>query len=113
MMDKKCKYYTPHLETVKKYVKCLYQIEGCSCGGLLHILLDDDNYEDEDILFCLKECLNHPEREESKLGILICEEYLKLSMPQRTMLDNMINGMNDVTCLGYTICDICPIVGKE
>lgn len=85
-MEDKCKYYNPHLDTIKEYVGCLYHLEGCSVGGLLHILLDDDNIEDEHICWCLGECLKHPEREESKLGQLICEEYLKLSMQERRLL---------------------------
>ncbi len=84
-MDK-CKYYNKHLETIREYIGCLYGLDECSTGGLLHILLDDDNYDDDGITFCLKECLRHPEREESKIGQLICEEYLKLNMEQRRLL---------------------------
>ena len=85
-MRSKCKYYDPHLETIKEYIGCLYSLEGCGTGGLLHILLDDDNYNDGDIAFCWKECLLHPEKEESGIGCLICEEYMKLSMEQRRLL---------------------------
>lgn len=81
-----CKYFDKHMETVREYVECLYNIDGCASGGLLHILLDDENYNDGDILYCLKECIIHPEREESRIGQLICEEYLKLSIEQRRML---------------------------
>lgn len=55
-------------------------------GSHLHILLDDDNLDDDDIAFCMKECMLHPDDPESSLGILICQEYLKLDMMQRNAL---------------------------
>lgn len=88
-MEDICKYYNPHLKTVQEYIKCLYNLEGCrGSGGLLHILLDDDNIEDDYIAFCWKECIQHPECEESKIGQLICEEYMKLNMPERRLLSS-------------------------
>jgi hypothetical protein len=85
-MKHKCKHYTPHLDTIREYISCLYSLEGCGTGGMLHILLDDDNFSDYWITDCLKECLNHPEKEEWEIGKLICENYLKLSMPQRRLM---------------------------
>lgn len=41
----KCKYYNEYLETIKEYIGCLYNLPLCGSGGLLHILLDDDNYD--------------------------------------------------------------------
>ena len=67
-MEDICKYYNPHFKTVQEYIKCLYNLEGCrDSGGLFHILLDDDNIEDDYIAFCWKECIQHPECEESKI----------------------------------------------
>lgn len=82
----KCKHYNKHLDTIKAYINCLYRLEGCCTGGLLHILLDDDNIEDHHIQWCLEECEKHPEEEESEIGKLICKEYLKLTMPERRLL---------------------------
>ena len=87
-----CIYYKPHFETILRYCECLYKISGCGAGGLLHILLDDDNIDDDSIIYCLKECMIHPEKEESKIGILICEEYLKLSIEERYLLNNLWTG---------------------
>lgn len=92
-----CKYYDKHLDTIREYIGCLYNLEGCCTGGLLHILLDDDNYDDDDITFCLKECLQHPDREESMIGRLICEEYLKLPIQKRRLLCS--------SYIGNWICD--------
>lgn len=81
-----CKYFDNHLETIKEYIRCLYEIKGCMAAGLLHALIDEDNYDNATITCCLQQCLLHPERKEAALGKLICEEYLKLSMPQRRLL---------------------------
>lgn len=107
----RCKYYTPHLQTIKEYIGCLYAIDGCCTGGMLHILLDDDNIDDDSILFCLRECIQHPEREDSGIGKLICEEYLKLTMPQRRIL--MRPYILDFQCQ-YCNCSDCLVeTGEE
>lgn len=103
----KCKYYNSHLDTVREYIGCLYNIDGCITGGMLHILLDDDNYDDRSIIFCLKYCLQNPHKEESKLGVLICEEYLGLSLQERRLL--CIPYINEFSCLNNKGCDQCFI----
>lgn len=104
----KCKYYNKHLETIAEYIGCLYNLEDCGTGGLLHILLDDDNYDDDDILWCLKGCLCQPEKEESAIGKLICEEYLKLSMPERRLLTYSYIGNYGCNYNGKN-CNSCEI----
>lgn len=108
-----CKYYNPHMKTIKEYIHCLYALKGCESGGLLHILLDEDNIDDYNILYCLKECLTKPNREESRLGALICEEYLKLSMKERIVLCNMFYGYEEPICLEYSECNKCPIINLK
>ena len=107
---KLCKYYHPHMNTIGSYINCLYGIEGCGCGGLLHILLDDNNIKDNDILFCLKECLSHPEKEEARIGQLICEEYLKLNIEQRSVLVMLMDFFDDPTCFEFKECSECPMM---
>jgi hypothetical protein len=107
-----CKYFNKHLETIREYISCLYNLEGCGSGGLLHILTDDDNYMDSDIFFCLSECNRHPEKEESQIGRLICEEYLRLPMEQRRLLSSSYIG--HWTCRNDERCEECFIqVGDE
>lgn len=108
-----CKYYNPHMLKIREYCSALYKLEGCGCGGMLHILLDDDNINDHSIAFCLKECLRHPEEPESKLGILICEEYLKLTIQERSVMDSLWNGMpvEDYPCCGD--CENCKLMDLE
>lgn len=81
-----CKYFDKRLEIIQAYIKCLYSIDGCETGGILHILLDDDNYNNECIAFCLSECLKNPSKPEAQIGRLICEEYLTLPLEQRRLL---------------------------
>lgn len=106
--SKLCKYYNPHMNTIAAYVRCLYDLEGCIAGGMLHILLDDDNIDDHHILYCLEQCIKHPEKEESQIGKLICEEYLKLSFSERLFLASMLNGLEDPTCVELKGCVGCP-----
>lgn len=109
-MGEYCKYFNNHMKTLKAYCECLYKLDGCGAGGLLHILLDDNNYTDHDILFCMAECLKHPEQEESKLGILICEEYLNMSMKERTIFDWFWCG-SDLSCeQNHAGCENCEMI---
>lgn len=81
-----CKYFDKKLDVIQAYIRCLYSLDGCATGGMLHILLDDDNYDDECIAFCLSECLKNPLKPEARIGKLICEEYLTLPLEQRRLL---------------------------
>lgn len=105
---KECKYYNKHLETIKAYISCLYKLDdgNCCTGGLLHIVTDDGNLEDDHINWCLEECNKHPEREESEIGKLICRELLKLPMEQRRLV-YMEDWMVTATC--DKNCDSCPV----
>ena len=103
-----CKYYTKRLDTIREYISCLYKLEDCCTGGLLHIVTDDGNLENNDIKWCLDECRNHPECEESEIGKLICNELLKLSMEQRRLVYEP-EWVIDAFCNGHDCCDTCPI----
>lgn len=83
---KNCRYYTKDLEVLAAYIGCLYSLEGCGAGGLLHILLDDHNITDDDIMFCRNLCEELPEKLEAEIGKLICDRYMRLSMEQRRLL---------------------------
>lgn len=102
-----CKYYTPHLETIRELINCLYQLEGCCCGGLAHIVTDDENIEDHHIQFVLDECDKEENQDREEVGLvkLICTELLKLSIQQRALL------MSSYYAYGFCIdsCEKCPI----
>lgn len=87
-----CPYVTTRMRTLLEYCKALCSLDSRSTGGMLHILLDDDKVDDESVICCLKEFLLHPEREESNLGIIICHEYLKMSIKERIMFNELWNG---------------------
>lgn len=107
---KKCKYYNKHLDTIRAYISCLYGLDdgNCCTGGLLHIVTDDGNLEDHHIKWCLDECNNHPESEESEIGKLICKELLKLPMEQRRLVYEP-DWVVHVFCEGHDHCNECPI----
>lgn len=107
----KCKYYNRRFDTLLKHCKRLYELEGCSAGGPLHILLDDDNYDDNCINFCLAQSLKHPDREVSKIGARICREYLKMSMEERSLFDWYWCG-SDLEC-EWSSCEVCPFIGND
>ena len=83
-----CKYYKPHLETIRELISCLYQLEGCCCGGLAHIVTDDNNIEDHHIQSVLEYCDEEQNKDRTERGLvkLICEELLKLSIQERVLL---------------------------
>ena len=111
----KCKYWNDHMNTIIALIGCLYDIEGCSCGGLLHVMVDDDNLDDSTIAWTLAECLKNPSKEESGIGKLICEEYVKLSMEERRLVNNHCDYITDdgycyLNCQG---CEKCYVETGE
>lgn len=105
LLTDNCKYYKPHLNTIRELISCLYQLEGCCGGGLCHIVTDDDNIDDESLLCVIEQAKANPEETESGLAILICEELLKLSLPERALLFS--NFYTDILCEHR--CSECPI----
>lgn len=105
----KCKFYDKHIDTIKAYIHCLYGLDdgNCCTGGLLHIVTDDGNLEDDDIRFCLNLCNEHPEREESEIGKLFCNELLKLPMEKRRLVyyrDVIVDAFCNNNCRDCFIC---------
>ena len=106
-VNRYCKYYNKHLETISLYLDCLYAIEGCMCAGILHTMISDDNLDDETIKWTLQQCEEHPEREEAEIGKIICKEFLKLSIPQRRLVQVTI--FRDSKCSDLNNCKYCYI----
>jgi len=118
---KKCKYYKPYMDTLKFIIKRYYELESCACGGPLHILLDDDNYDLDSIHFCINHCFEDlwkrqiddkpwHTKEANILGIMICNEYAKMSLAERAIFDSYLNG-SDLRCCGD--CNKCPHLDNE
>lgn len=84
----KCKYHRNEISEVLKLVNYLYEdLEEC-CGGLLHIVLDDGNLDDEDIQWCLNYC-NEKENEDRKdkaVCIEIAQRMLNMTEFERRLI---------------------------
>lgn len=103
----KCKYWNENIERVKLLVEVLYDDLGECTGGLLHIVLDDGNLEDEHILWCMANCNSreNSDRHDRFLCERIGNELLNLNMEERRLVYQSSCAWN---CKGE--CDSCPIV---
>lgn len=104
----KCKFYSYEMEDLLRLCKDFYKMKGCGAGGPLHILLDDDNFTDEDIRFCKKACNGWPDPEVAEAGRIICDKYMKLTMLERHIFDWYWNG-HDLMCPGCD-CRECALL---
>jgi hypothetical protein len=112
----KCKHYKPYMDILKKIVGGFYSLKDCGAGGPLHVLLDDDNFDIKTVHFCMEKCLNalaYPEgdpygydKEVYLLGIVICNEYAKMSLEERAVFDSYICGQS-MECYDDCNCDEC------
>ena len=115
----KCGYYKPYFDTLRKMIGEYYQLEGCASGGPLHILLDDDNYDINSVRWCLTQCYENLISPTANsmysstvyiLGIMICNEYARLSLDERAAFDSYLN-KDDLKCEGN--CSSCRILCNE
>ena len=104
-----CKYYNPYMDILKDLIGRYYTMDGCGTGGPLHILLDDSNYDIGSIRWCINYCINDLEsinpnfsKHADILGIMICNEYAKMSTEERCVIDAYING-RAISCPGYEV----------
>ena len=108
--DITCRYFKPEWTALKKLCETLYEFPDCGAGGPLHILLDDDNLRDDDIMFCLEQCLKTIEKPGSVLGVHICHEYLKMPMRERMLFDWYWCG-SKLSCCGD--CSECEYLKED
>lgn len=101
-----CNYYNPRIPMIRTLISALYDIEGCVCGGIAHIVTDDDNFEDHHLQFVIDECNKEENKDRLEIGLakLICEELLKLNMRERALL---FSGYYSYACDGN--CSECCI----
>ena len=78
-LNDECKHFTPRLNTIRELIACLYNLEGCGCGGLAHIVVDDNNIDDGSLQCVIDLCNEEENKDEEEAGLakLICEEMLK------------------------------------
>ena len=83
-----CKYENDMVIYVNKLVELLYEDLKECCGGMLHIVLDDGNLDDDDIQWCIENC-NKPENEnkiDKYLCLEIAHKMLQMTMKQRRLI---------------------------
>lgn len=110
-INEDCMHYTPHLYTIMQLISCLYSLEGCCCGGLAHIVVDENNIDDDSIKCILEECDKEENKDHTERGLvkLICEELLKLSMQERVLLFSSYYCYR--VCNGH--CNDCAITNEN
>lgn len=91
--------YNPKMKIIVDLVHILYELPDCSAGGCCHIVTDDDNIDDEDLMWVMDYC-KQPEninRIDRELSYAICEMLLQLSREQRICLFYLWNAglLND------------------
>jgi hypothetical protein len=87
-MDRCFEHYNEKVAYVGKLIQLLYDDLEQSAGGLLHIVLDDGNVEDEHIKWCIDYC-NREEnanRVDKYLCLEIAHKMLELDMNQRRLI---------------------------
>lgn len=105
----RCKYYNPKMHALKEYCKCLYKLPNCGAGGMLHILLDDNNYSDSDLAWLRGYCEEHKDSIEYEIAIVILDMYSKMSLKERAFFDSMWCGQ-DVSCKDSRLCETCDLI---
>lgn len=111
-MNIQCMFLNSSMLNLLEDCRYLYKQDGWRTGGYLHILLDDDNFDDESILFCKEQCVEHPEDPYSELGIKICDEYLKMPMVRRYVFDWLWNGWSGI-CESQRRCIECEYIKED
>ena len=104
-----CKYYKPEMSTLLLLCKQLYSLPGCGAGGCLHILLDDNNYDDHSLAFCREYCEKNAEGKERITAMRILDIYSSLSIKERVLFDNLWNGYV-IECHNPVNCDKCELI---
>jgi hypothetical protein len=73
------------LKRLDTYVALLYEEENCSVGGPLHIVLDDGNMKDSDLVFCFREAQGNEWSASRATAGIIIRELMMLSPAQRRL----------------------------
>ena len=80
--------YKPKCEVISMLIHLLYELDGCSCGGLCHIVTDDNNIHDDDLEFVIDYCKQDENKDciDKEISSLICSLMLELTFEQRVVL---------------------------
>ena len=86
MKEEYKKYYHPKFKIVADMIHILYNLDGCCCGGLCHIVTDDNNINNSSLECVIKMCNENKDEIDSELSKTICELLLQMSIEQRIIL---------------------------
>lgn len=87
-------YFHVNFYPVATLIQSLYEMKGCNCGGLCHIVVDKDNIYDDclDSVLELCELEENKDREDTEICSAICKMMKRMSFYQRaTLFFMMIN----------------------
>lgn len=104
-----CKYYRPEMAVLGKYCEELYGLPNCGAGGPLHILLDDNNYDDHSLEFCRKYCEEHSTGKEYQIAMKILDIYSEMNIIERTVFDWIWCGRSAL-CETPGKCETCDMI---
>ena len=109
-----CRYWTDKISYVKKLVRLLYKDLGECSGGSLHIVLDDGNLTDVDLLWCREYILTGEAkgREDNYICLEIIRCMLDMTMEQRRLVYFSGCGFDFESC-DYSHCKQCVIRKEE
>ena len=92
----------PTIPEVLPAIRAYYAKPGNSNGGNLHIVLEDPNYEDDDVRFCIATARDAGDSD----GVAIAKKMLLMSKTQREKLASMDHQQIRRGGLGYYLGDL-------
>lgn len=83
-----CKHNSDEVDYVLKLATLLYEDLCENCGGMLHIVLDDGNLDDDDIEWCIGNCNKdeNKDRNDKYLCLEIAHKMLKMNEYERRLV---------------------------
>lgn len=113
------KLYHPKAHILIQLISLLYEIEGCSCGGSLHIVSDDFNLSNSDMDFCKKFAIEN-NAIEKEIVIAICDILKSMTYEQRSIYvndfsfiyDNSLE-LDEIICLLHSKDDFINVLCKN
>lgn len=111
----KCKYITPDSIIVCHMIEILYDdLEEC-CGGLAHIVADDNNLDDGSLITVIDECNKEENQNRHDVHVckILCEALLRLSLEERYFIFAYLESDIDYSItqlLNFCVCscsDFC------
>lgn len=104
------KYWSEEVAEVCKLIKHLYYDMHEGAGGMLHIVLDDFNIDDDDLEWCIEYCNQEENRDrhDRDICIEIAQKMLRLSREARMLICYQ---WDKKFCNGN--CEDCVITRKE